>query len=125
MTLLGYTRVSTTAQDPSLQRAALLEVGVEPTTIWSDVVTGSKDAAERPGPPTSRSNRPTDARAGTTRQRPQARKAAPRDALQPVTRAARLIPGGTAVLPVPGFASTGRMARTPGRAGYRADRTGG
>ena len=48
MTLLGYTRVSTTTQDPTLQRTALLEAGVEPAAIWSDVVTGSKDAADRP-----------------------------------------------------------------------------
>ena len=48
MTLLGYTRVSTTTQDASLQRTALLEAGVAPDNIWSDVVTGSKDAADRP-----------------------------------------------------------------------------
>jgi DNA invertase Pin-like site-specific DNA recombinase len=48
MTLLGYTRVSTALQDPALQSRALLEAGVEPGRIFSDVVTGSRDAALRP-----------------------------------------------------------------------------
>ena len=48
MALLGYTRVSTTSQDPALQLAALLEAGVPPATTYSDVITGSSGAAARP-----------------------------------------------------------------------------
>jgi len=49
MTLLGYTRVSTTQQDASLQRDALLREGVAPEHIYDDVITGASGAAGRPG----------------------------------------------------------------------------
>ena len=49
MTLLGYTRVSTTQQDASLQRDALLRAGVAPEHIYDDVITGASGAAGRPG----------------------------------------------------------------------------
>ncbi|HZL06333.1 MAG TPA: recombinase family protein [Coriobacteriia bacterium] len=48
MALLGYTRVSTKQQDPSLQRVALLQAGVAPEHIYSDVITGASGAASRP-----------------------------------------------------------------------------
>ena len=48
MTLLGYTRVSTQMQDPSLQRNALLAAGVAPEHIYDDVITGASGAASRP-----------------------------------------------------------------------------
>jgi DNA invertase Pin-like site-specific DNA recombinase len=48
MSTLGYTRISTTSQDDSLQRNALLEVGVTADRIFSDVVTGSSKAGDRP-----------------------------------------------------------------------------
>lgn len=43
--LLGYTRVSTASQDAQLQ----LAVGVEARDVFSDVTSGSKNAAQRPG----------------------------------------------------------------------------
>lgn len=46
--LVGYTRVSTTGQDPALQRDALLAAGVPAEHIFSDVITGSSGAADRP-----------------------------------------------------------------------------
>jgi DNA invertase Pin-like site-specific DNA recombinase len=49
MRLLGYTRVSTTNQDPQLQIDALLSIGVEKRDIFSDVTSGRKNAADRPG----------------------------------------------------------------------------
>jgi DNA invertase Pin-like site-specific DNA recombinase len=48
MALLGYTRVSPSLQDPALQRNALLELGVNADRIFSDVVTGTRGAAQRP-----------------------------------------------------------------------------
>jgi len=48
MTTLGYTRISTAGQDESLQRNALLEVGVPADRIFSDIVTGSSKAVDRP-----------------------------------------------------------------------------
>ena len=48
MTLLGYTRVSTATQDPALQLDALLAAGVEDRHVFSDVITGSSGAANRP-----------------------------------------------------------------------------
>jgi DNA invertase Pin-like site-specific DNA recombinase len=48
MALLGYTRVSTSLQDPALQRNALLELGVHADRIFSDVVTGTRGDAQRP-----------------------------------------------------------------------------
>ncbi len=47
--LLGYTRVSTTGQDARLQLDALATVGVEARDVFSDVTSGSKAAAQRPG----------------------------------------------------------------------------
>ena len=49
MRLLGYTRVSTAAQDAQLQRDALVADGVQKRDIFSDVTSGSKTAATRPG----------------------------------------------------------------------------
>src|SRR5665648_553297 len=49
MTLIGYTRISTKQQDASLQRAALLQAGVDPEHIYSDVITGASGTAHRPG----------------------------------------------------------------------------
>lgn len=49
MALLGYTRISTVHQDDQLQRDALVEVGVKPDKIFSDVLSGSKEARTRPG----------------------------------------------------------------------------
>jgi len=49
MRLLGYTRVSTTNQDPQLQIDSLLSIGVQKRDIFADVMSGSKAAASRPG----------------------------------------------------------------------------
>lgn len=49
MRLLGYTRVSTAGQDPALQLDALLVAGVQKRDVFSDVTSGAKSAAERPG----------------------------------------------------------------------------
>ena len=49
MRLLGYTRISTTNQDPQLQIDSLLSIGVEKRGIFSDVTSGRKNAADRPG----------------------------------------------------------------------------
>lgn len=49
MRLLGYTRVSTAAQDAKLQLDALLSVGVQKRDVFVDVTSGSRTAAERPG----------------------------------------------------------------------------
>ena len=49
MRLLGYTRVSTAGQDPALQLDALLAAGVQRRDVFSDVTSGAKSAAERPG----------------------------------------------------------------------------
>jgi len=49
MTRLGYTRVSTAAQDPQLQINALIEDGVLAADIYSDVTSGGKVALDRPG----------------------------------------------------------------------------
>lgn len=49
MRLLGYTRVSTSNQDPQLQIDSLLSIGVEKRDIFSDVTSGRKNAADRPG----------------------------------------------------------------------------
>jgi DNA invertase Pin-like site-specific DNA recombinase len=49
MRLLGYTRVSTAAQDAQLQRDALVADGVQQRDIFADVTSGSKTAATRPG----------------------------------------------------------------------------
>ncbi|MFE4198450.1 recombinase family protein [Paenarthrobacter sp. NPDC056912] len=49
MRLLGYTRVSTAAQEAKLQLDSLLSVGVQKRDVFSDVTSGSRVAAERPG----------------------------------------------------------------------------
>lgn len=49
MRLLGYTRVSTAAQDAQLQLDALLSAGVQKRDVFADVTSGSRSAAERPG----------------------------------------------------------------------------
>lgn len=48
MAELGYIRVSTFEQDPSLQRSALIEEGVEEQNIWFDVMGGAVKAGGRP-----------------------------------------------------------------------------
>jgi DNA invertase Pin-like site-specific DNA recombinase len=46
----GYTRTSTKdKQDDDLQRRALIDTGVDPTQIFSDQVSGSKEAKTRSG----------------------------------------------------------------------------
>lgn len=47
MTHLGYMRISTTDQDLSLQRDALIAAGVNPDLIYEDVMSGKRD--DRPG----------------------------------------------------------------------------
>lgn len=47
MTNLGYARVSTTDQDLSLQRDALIAAGVDPSHIYEDTASGKRD--DRPG----------------------------------------------------------------------------
>ena len=49
MRLLGYTRVSTVGQDPTLQHDALVTAGVQDRDVFSDVTSGAKNATERPG----------------------------------------------------------------------------
>lgn len=49
MTLLGYTRVSTTSQTDDLQRDAVIAAGVEERHIFSDVVSGGSSGSTRPG----------------------------------------------------------------------------
>lgn len=49
MRMLGYTRVSTAAQDAQLQLDSLLSAGVQRRDVFSDVTSGSKAAVERPG----------------------------------------------------------------------------
>ena len=49
MTLIGYSRISTAAQDAQLQTDALLEMGIRELDIFSDVTSGSKTAVHRPG----------------------------------------------------------------------------
>ena len=48
MRLLGYTRVSTAAQDAQLQIDALVKLGVQQHDIFSDVTSGTRVAASRP-----------------------------------------------------------------------------
>lgn len=47
--MLGYTRVSTAAQDAQLRMDSLLSAGVQRRDIFSDVTSGSRAAVERPG----------------------------------------------------------------------------
>ena len=47
MTALGYCRVSTARQSTDAQRDALVEAGVDPARIYSDVMSGARD--DRPG----------------------------------------------------------------------------
>ncbi|MEG8034476.1 recombinase family protein [Curtobacterium sp. TC1] len=49
MRLLGYTRISTGAQDAQLQVDALVAAGVQERDIFADVTSGRKEAAARPG----------------------------------------------------------------------------
>ena len=49
MRLLGYTRISTAAQDAQLQLDALLSIGVQKRDVFADVTSGSKAAVTRPG----------------------------------------------------------------------------
>lgn len=49
MRLLGYTRISTGAQDAGLQVDALVAAGVQERDIFADVTSGRKEAAARPG----------------------------------------------------------------------------
>lgn len=49
MTLLGYTRNSTSSQSDALQRDALKAVGVEERNIFSDVISGGSIGSSRPG----------------------------------------------------------------------------
>ncbi|BCW42453.1 DNA invertase Pin [Arthrobacter sp. StoSoilB3] len=49
MRQLGYTRISTPAQDARLQLDALLAAGVENRDVFTDVTSGSRTAIERPG----------------------------------------------------------------------------
>ena len=49
MRMLGYTRVSTAAQDAQLQLDALLSTGVQRRDVFFDVTSGSRAAVERPG----------------------------------------------------------------------------
>ncbi|WP_085476216.1 recombinase family protein [Rathayibacter oskolensis] len=49
MRLLGYTRVSTSAQDAQLQVDALVAAGVQKRDVFADVTSGSKTAIERRG----------------------------------------------------------------------------
>lgn len=46
---LGYARISTSDQDASMQVEALISVGVDPKKIFTDELSGSKEAKERPG----------------------------------------------------------------------------
>lgn len=47
MTSIGYARISTTDQDLSLQRDALLSAGIDPNHIYEDTASGKRD--DRPG----------------------------------------------------------------------------
>ena len=49
MRVLGYTRVSTKAQDAQLQLDSLASAGVQRRDIFSDVTSGSRAAITRPG----------------------------------------------------------------------------
>ncbi|WP_144663222.1 recombinase family protein [Paenarthrobacter nicotinovorans] len=49
MRMLGYTRVSTAAQDAQLQLDSLQSAGVQRRDVFSDVTSGSRAAVERPG----------------------------------------------------------------------------
>jgi DNA invertase Pin-like site-specific DNA recombinase len=46
---LGYARMSTTDQDASMQVEALISVGVEPNKIFTDELSGAREAKESPG----------------------------------------------------------------------------
>ncbi|PTT60825.1 recombinase family protein [Arthrobacter sp. HMWF013] len=46
---LGYARISTTDQDASMQVEALISAGVDPNKIFTDELSGSREAKERPG----------------------------------------------------------------------------
>lgn len=46
---LGYARISTSDQDASMQVEALISAGVDPKRIFTDELSGAKEAKERPG----------------------------------------------------------------------------
>lgn len=46
---LGYARISTSDQDASMQIEALISVGVDPKRIFTDELSGAREAKERPG----------------------------------------------------------------------------
>ncbi|MHA7289534.1 recombinase family protein [Arthrobacter sp. MDT3-24] len=46
---LGYARISTTDQDASMQVEALISAGVDPKRIFTDELSGSREAKEGPG----------------------------------------------------------------------------
>jgi DNA invertase Pin-like site-specific DNA recombinase len=46
---LGYVRISTSGQDASMQVEALINAGVDPQRIFTDELSGAKEAKERPG----------------------------------------------------------------------------
>jgi DNA invertase Pin-like site-specific DNA recombinase len=46
---LGYPGISTTDQDASMQIEALINAGVDPKRIFTDELSGSREAKERPG----------------------------------------------------------------------------
>jgi DNA invertase Pin-like site-specific DNA recombinase len=46
---LGYARISTSDQDASMQIEALVSAGVDPKRIFTDELSGAREAKERPG----------------------------------------------------------------------------
>lgn len=46
---LGYARISTADQDASMQIEALINAGVDPKRIFTDELSGAREAKERPG----------------------------------------------------------------------------
>ncbi|NSX37165.1 recombinase family protein [Pseudarthrobacter oxydans] len=46
---LGYARISTSDQDASMQVEALINAGVDPKRIFTDELSGAREAKERPG----------------------------------------------------------------------------
>lgn len=46
---LGYARISTSDQDASMQVEALISAGVDPKRIFTDELSGAREAKERPG----------------------------------------------------------------------------
>lgn len=46
---LGYARISTSDQDASMQIEAFISAGVDPKRIFTDELSGAREAKERPG----------------------------------------------------------------------------